>query len=72
MSIYNLYCLPFLIKACFIHIFIVPVSHIAWHDDLVPFAIAFSSGAITVGKMQPISEPEILTTCQVNKCKYLK
>jgi len=48
-------------------LFIVPVSHIAWHDDLVPFAIAFSSGAITIGKIQKITEPEILTICQVIK-----
>ncbi|XP_027837521.2 probable E3 ubiquitin-protein ligase HERC1 [Aphis gossypii] len=42
----------------------VPVSHIAWHDNLVPFAVAFSSGAITVGKIQTRTEPEILTICQ--------
>ncbi|XP_025408544.1 probable E3 ubiquitin-protein ligase HERC1 isoform X2 [Sipha flava] len=42
----------------------VPVSHIAWHDDLAPFAIAFSSGAITIGKIQTITEPESLTICQ--------
>jgi len=52
----------------FIHIFTVPVSHIAWHDNLVPFAVAFSSGAITVGKIQTRTEPEILTICQVIKC----
>jgi len=46
--------------------FIVPVSHIAWHDDLVSFAVAFSSGAITIGKIQTITEPEILTVCRVN------
>jgi len=46
--------------------FLVPVSHIAWHDDLIPFAIAFSSGAIKIGKIQAINEPEILTICQVN------
>lgn len=46
-------------------ILIVPVSHIAWHDDLVSFAIAFSSGAITIGRIQSITEPEILTICQV-------
>lgn len=50
-----------------IYLFIVPVSHIAWHDDLVPFAIAFSSGAITIGKIQTITEPEVLTICQVNR-----
>ncbi|VVC31643.1 Hypothetical protein CINCED_3A017272 [Cinara cedri] len=42
----------------------VPVSHIAWHDDLVPFAIAFSSGAITIGEIQTITKPEKLTICQ--------
>lgn len=48
----------------------VPVSHIAWHDDLAPFAIAFSSGAITIGKIQAITEPESLTICQVNTYYY--
>lgn len=54
-------------NTCFVCLFIVPVSHIAWHDDSVPFAIAFSSGAITVGNIQPITEPETLTICQVKK-----
>lgn len=49
--------------------FIVPVSHIAWHDDMVPFAIAFSSGAITIGKVQTNTKPEMLTICQVSKFK---
>jgi len=47
-----------------------PVSHIAWHDDSVPFAIAFSSGAIIVGNIQPITKPETLTIYQVNKYEY--
>jgi len=55
-----------------IYLLTVPVSHIAWHDNLVPFAIAFSSGAITIGKIQTITEPEVLTICQVNKFLILK
>lgn len=57
-------------KYLFICTFIVPVSHIAWHDDSVPFAIAFSSGEVTVGNIQlitePETEPETLTVCRVN------
>lgn len=52
--------------------YLVPVSHIAWHDDLVPFAIAFSSGVITIGEIQAITEPKKLTICQVNIFKYRK
>lgn len=58
-----------LIKELF---YIVPVSHIAWHDDLIPFAIAFSSGDIIIGDSEAVSEPEKLTVCQVNKFIYRK
>lgn len=58
-----------LIKELF---FIVPVSHIAWYNGLIPFAIAFSSGAIIIGESQAITEPEKLTICQVNKLIYRK
>jgi len=65
---FKIYCIHFSIKTfLYLIIFIVPVSHIAWHDDSVPFAIAFSSGVITVGNIQPITEPETLTICEVNK-----